>query len=167
MTHFRAPWSKSLIVASTFATLVCLGVSYALWTLPLRGGSAESLRFWLVLLPLAVILICTLFTVRGYSISNRELEIRRLLWTTRLSLHGLQGAYFDPNATHRSIRTFGNGGFFSFSGHFRNKELGSYRAFMTDRRRAVVLRFPSSVIVISPEPPENFVSTISQYKVSS
>jgi hypothetical protein len=167
MNYFRAPWSKSLIVASTFATLVCLGVSYALWTLPLRGGSAESLRFWLVLLPLAVILICALFTVRGYSISNRELEIRRLLWTTRLSLHGLQGAYFDPNATHRSIRTFGNGGFFSFSGHFRNKELGSYRAFMTDRRRAVVLRFPSSVIVISPDRPENFVSTISQYKVSS
>jgi Bacterial PH domain len=167
MTHFRAPWSKSLIVASTFATLVCLGVSYALWTLPLRGGSAESLRFWLVLLPLAVILIGTLFTVRGYSISNRELEIRRLLWTTRLSLHGLQGAYFDPNATHRSIRTFGNGGFFSFSGHFRNKELGSYRAFMTDRRRAVVLRFPSSVIVISPDRPEDFVNTMSQYKVSS
>jgi Bacterial PH domain len=167
MNYFRAPWSKSLIVASTFATLVCLGVSYALWTLPLRGGSAESLRFWLVLLPLAVILICALFTVRGYSISNRELEIRRLLWTTRLSLHGLQGAYFDPNATHRSIRTFGNGGFFSFSGHFRNKELGSYRAFMTDRRRAVVLRFPSSVIVISPDRPEDFVNTMSQYKVSS
>jgi Bacterial PH domain len=167
MTHFRAPWSKSLIVASIFATLVCLGVSYALWTLPLRGGSAESLRFWLVLLPLLVILICALFTVRGYSISNRELEIRRLLWTTRLSLHGLQGVYFDPNATHRSIRTFGNGGFFSFSGHFRNKELGSYRAFMTDRRRAVVLRFPSSVMVISPDRPEDFVSTISQYKVSS
>jgi Bacterial PH domain len=167
MTHFRAPWSKSLIVASTFATLVCLGVSYALWTLPLRGGSAESLRFWLVLLPLAVILICALFTVRGYSISNRELEIRRLLWTTRISLHGLQGAYFDPNATHRSIRTFGNGGFFSFSGHFRNKELGSYRAFMTDRRRAVVLRFPSSVLVISPDRAEDFVNTISQYKVSS
>jgi Bacterial PH domain len=156
-----------LIVASTFATLVCLGVSYALWTLPLRGGSAESLRFWLVLLPLAVILICALFTVRGYSIGNRELEIRRLLWTTRLSLHGLQGAYFDPNATHRSIRTFGNGGFFSFSGHFRNKELGSYRAFMTDRRRTVVLRFPSSVIVISPDRPEDFVNTMSQYKVSS
>jgi len=167
MTHFRAPWSKSLIVASIFATLVCLGVSYALWTLPLRGGSAESLRFWLVLLPLVVILICALFLVRGYSISNRELEIRRLLWKTRISLHGLQGVYFDPNATHRSIRTFGNGGFFSFSGHFRNKELGSYRAFMTDRRRAVVLRFPSSVMVISPDRPEDFVSTISQYKVSS
>lgn len=167
MTHFGAPWSKSLIVASTFATLVCLGVSYALWTLPLTGGSAESFRFWLALLPLAVILICALFTVRGYSITNRELAIRRLLWTTRVSLHRLQDAYSDANATHRSIRTFGNGGFFSFSGHFRNKELGSYRAFMTDRQLAVVLRFPSSVIVISPDRPEDFVSTISQYKMAS
>jgi FtsH-binding integral membrane protein len=167
MTHFRAPWSKSLIVASIFATLVCLGVSYALWTLPLRGGSAESLRFWLALLPLAVIVICALFTVRRYSISNRELTIHRLFWTTRVSLHGLQGAYFDTNATDRSIRTFGNGGFFSFTGYFRNKELGSYRAFMTDRRRAVVLRFSTSVIVVSPERPADFVNTISQYKVSN
>jgi Bacterial PH domain len=167
MTHFRAPWSKSLIVASIFATLVCLGVSYALWTLPLRGGSVESLRFWLVLLPLAVILICAMFTVRGYSISNRELEIHRLIWTTQVSLQGLREVYFDPNATDRSVRTFGNGGFFSFTGYFRNKELGSYRAFMTDRRRAVVLRFPSSVIVISPDRPEDFVNTISQNKVSS
>jgi hypothetical protein len=163
MTHFRARWSKSLIVASIFATLVCLGVSYALWTLPLRGGSAETFRFWLTLLPLTVILICALFTIRGYSITNRELEIRRLLWTTRVSLHGLQRAYFDSNATHRSIRTFGNGGFFSFTGYFRNKQLGSYRAFMTDRRRAVVLRFSTSVIVVSPDQPEDFVNTISQY----
>src|SRR5262245_28990929 len=111
MINFRAPWSKSLIVASTFATLVCFGVIYAMWSLPLRGESAESLRFWLALLPLGVIVICALFTVRGYSISNCELEIHRLLWKTRISLHGLQGAYFDLNATHRSIRTLGNGGF--------------------------------------------------------
>jgi hypothetical protein len=167
MTHFRAPWSKSLIVASLFATLVCLGVSYALWTLPLTGGSAKSMRFWLVLIPLAVILICALFTVRGYSIANRELAIQRLIWTTQISLQGLREAYFDPNATHRSVRTFGNGGFFSFTGYFRNKELGSYRAFMTDRRRTVILRFPTSVIVVSPDRPEDFVNTLSQYKVSS
>jgi len=74
MTQFRAPWSKSLIVASTFATLVCLGVSYALWTLPM-DASLERLRFWLALLPLAIILVCALFTVRGYSIANNDLLI--------------------------------------------------------------------------------------------
>jgi hypothetical protein len=34
---------------------------------------------------------------------------------------------------------------------------------MTDRRQAVVLRFRSAVIVISPDRPEDFVNTISQY----
>ena len=72
MNYYRAPWSKSLIVASTFATLVCLGVTYAMWTLPM-DGSLERLRFWLGLLPLAVILACALFTVRGYTIANGTL----------------------------------------------------------------------------------------------
>jgi len=161
MNYFRAPWSKSLVVASTFATLVCLGVAYLMSTLPVPS---ESLRLWLGLLPLAITFICALFTVRGYSIDNGAIAIHRLFWTTRVSLSGLQAVYFDPDATRRSIRTFGNDGFFSFTGYFRNKELGSYRAFMTDRRRAVVIRFPASVIVISPERPENFVDTISQYK---
>jgi Bacterial PH domain len=125
------------------------------------------MRFWLVLVPLGVILICALFMVRGYSITNRELEIHRLIWTTQVSLQGLREGCFDSNATHRSIRTFGNGGFFSFTGYFRNKQLGSYRAFMTDRRRAVVLRFSTSTIVVSPDRPEDFVNTMSQYKVSS
>ena len=101
---------------------------------------------------------------RGYSVENGAIAIHRLFWITRVSFSGLQAVYFDPDATRRSIRTFGNDGFFSFTGYFRNKELGSYRAFMTDRRRAVVIRFPASVIVISPERPENFVDTISQYK---
>ena len=162
MNYFRAPWSKSLIVASCFATLVCTGVTYGMWTLPM-DGSLEPLRFWLGLLPLAVILACALFTVRGYSIANGTLLIDRLFWKTRVSLRELRSVKFDPAATHRSVRTFGNGGFFSFTGYFRNKELGSYRAFMTDRRRAVVLRFPSSVIVISPDRPEDFVNTISHY----
>jgi hypothetical protein len=123
----------------------------------------ERLRFWLALLPLMIILLCALFTVRGYSIANNDLLIDRLFWKTHVSLRELRSVKFDPTATHRSVRTFGNGGFFSFSGYFRNKDLGSYRAFMTDRRRAVVLRFPSSVIVISPDRPDDFVNTISQY----
>ncbi|HEY7318701.1 MAG TPA: PH domain-containing protein [Candidatus Binatia bacterium] len=162
MNQFRAPWSKSLIVSSIFATLVCLGVSYGMWTLPINGP-LQPLRFWLGMLPWAIILLCALFTVRGYSIANNDLLVDRLLWKTRVPLRELMSVKFDPEATRRSIRTFGNGGFFSFTGYFRNQELGSYRAFMTDRRHAVILRFPSSVIVISPDPPEDFVNRIAQY----
>lgn len=150
-----------MIVASTFATLVCLGASYALWTLPI--DAPESIRFWLARLPLAIILLCALFVVRGYSIANDALLIHRLFWKTRVSLSGLQSVKFDSDATRRSIRTLGNGGFFAFTGYFRNVELGTYRAFMTDRRRAVVLRFPDRVIVVSPDRPEEFVRAISRH----
>jgi hypothetical protein len=151
------------MVASLFATLVCLGVAYALWTVPAEPAF-ERVRFWFALLPLAIILVCALFVVRGYSITNNALLIDRLLWPTRISLDGLQEIYFDPDATRGSVRTFGNGGFFSFTGRFRNKQLGSYRAFMTDRRRTVVLRFSDSVAVISPDQPEDFVKTLSLHK---
>ncbi len=49
-----------------------------------------------------------------------------------------------------SIRTFGNGGLFCFSGRFRNRKLGSYRAFATDPKLAVVLRFPDKIVVVTP-----------------
>ena len=95
MTHFRAPWSKSLIVASTFATLVCVGVTYGMWTLPM-DASLEPLRFWLGLLPLAVILVCALFTVRSYSIANDDSFNRPAV---------LENARLAPRTPVRQIRS--------------------------------------------------------------
>ena len=60
----------------------------------------------------------------------------------------------------RSLRIFGNGGLFSVCGRFRNRELGHYRAFVTDPKNAVVLRFGEQTIVISPEGPKEFVEAL-------
>ena len=59
-----------------------------------------------------------------------------------------------------STRTFGNGGLFSFTGFFRNKALGAYRAFVTDPHQTVVLHFPTRTVVVSPSAPEQFVHDI-------
>ena len=47
----------------------------------------------------------------------------------------------------RGIRTFGNGGGFSFTGFYYNQRLRSYRAFVTDLRRTVVLRYAARTVV--------------------
>ena len=60
-----------------------------------------------------------------------------------------------------SIRTMGNGGLFSFSGRYRSRKLGSFRAYVTDLRNCVVLKLAEQVIVISPENPEMFVEILS------
>jgi hypothetical protein len=59
-----------------------------------------------------------------------------------------------------SIRTFGNGGLFSISGLFRNKTLGSYRAYATDPKRAVVLKYKKRTIVVTPDRPDVFAARI-------
>jgi hypothetical protein len=51
---------------------------------------------------------------------------------------------------------------FSFTGLFRNRTLGMYRAFVTDPRRAVVLRLPRRTVVVSPADPEAFVREVQE-----
>jgi hypothetical protein len=151
MKYYRAPWSTSLTVISTLATLLCIGIAIGI-ILKSRGTVP-----WLALLPLAMMFGAALFTVRGYTVTPDAILVQRLFWTTRLSLEGLQSARFEPNAMRWSIRTFGNGGLFSFTGFFRNQPLGAYRAFVTHPRQTVVLRYSHRTVVLSPSAPEEFV----------
>lgn len=154
MKNYKAPWSASLIVVSSLAAVLCAGIAIGL---VLSGRGALP---WVALLPIAIIAGGALFTIRGYTVTPDAIGVHRLFWTTRLPLAGLQSAQFEPDAMRGSIRTFGNGGLFSFTGFFRSKALGAYRAFVTDLHRTVVLRFSSRTVVVSPAAPEDFVHEI-------
>jgi hypothetical protein len=79
----------------------------------------------------------------------------------------LTSADVDPDALQGSLRLFGNGGFFSFTGWFRNKKLGVYRAYATDTKRVVVLRFSGKTVVITPHDPQRFVAEINSNKTGT
>ncbi len=151
MKEYTAPWSTSLIVISSIGTLICVGAAIS---------AARSGRPWIAPLPLAIVCGGILFTIRGYTVTPDALLVHRLFWTTRLPLSGLHSAQVEPEAMRRSIRTFGNGGLFSFTGWFRNAALGGYRAFVTDPHRTVVLHFPARTVVVSPSAPEDFVQDL-------
>ena len=154
MKSYEAPWSISLIVVSSLVTVLCAGIAIGfIWI-------GRGVLPWVALLPIAIIAASAPFAIRGYAVTPDALLIRRLFWTTRLPLGGLQSAEFEPDAMRRSIHTLGNGGLFSFTGSFSNKTLGAYRAYATDLRRTVVLRFPSRTVVVSPSAPEAFVHDI-------
>ena len=104
--------------------------------------------------------ITSFFLVRGYELTRKELLVRRLLWTTRFSLEDLAAARADPDAMKRAWKTMGNGGYFGWTGHFRSKRLGSFRALLTDPSRAVVLEFRNFKLVVSPEDPGAFVRAL-------
>ena len=159
MKHYRAPWSTALIVMSVLATLLTAGIAFGLPFLP---GAHHGAGFdkWFRWLLLAMVPGCALFTIRGYTIVPDAILVHRLLWSTRLPRAGLQSASLEPGAMCKSIRTCGNGGFYSFTGFYWSKSLKSYRAYVTDLRRTVVLRYEKRTAVVSPENPEDFVRTL-------
>jgi hypothetical protein len=155
MKTYKAPWSTSLIVISSLATILCTGIAIGmLWK---SGGLPPSIA----VLPLVLIFSAALFTIRGYTVTSDAILVHRLFWATRLPIADLQSAQFEPSTMRSSIRTFGNGGVFSFTGFFRNKRLGAYRALVTDPNRTVVLHFSNRTVVVSPAAPEEFVQDIS------
>ena len=150
-THYRASWSTSLIVVSALATVLCLGGAISLaWNH--RAGTA--------LLPLALVLGAAPFAIRGYSLGADAILVHRLFWTTRLPRTGLTQAEVNPQAMRGSLRTFGNGGFFSITGLFWSRPLGAYRAFVTNPRQSVVLHYGKRILVVSPDQPEDFVQAL-------
>lgn len=160
--HFRAPWSTGLKVSSFIVAGLLIWASvYVASTLPSHWSWSIPMAVYLPGGPV-LLLLFGLFTIRGYSLTPHNIVIHRLLWETTLSLAGLESIKADPNAMKGSIRLFGNGGALSFTGFYLNRRLGRYRAFATDPARAVVLEFPSRKVVVTPQDPNLFISSLQE-----
>jgi hypothetical protein len=159
-SNFNAPWGRSLKVMTGLSTFILVGI-------PVIGtftGSHGSILWILgmIVMPLSMLFIASLFSIQGYVLTSDALLIRRLVWNSRIELNGLLSAEVDADAMSKSIRTFGNGGLFCFAGAFNNNRIGSYRAFATDPKRAVVLRFSDRTVVVTPDQPGDFAMRIKQ-----
>lgn len=160
VTQFDAPLGRTVKLA-TGASLLILVTVIVVPQLALSGKPAPIWVRWIVpSLVLTVFGVVALFSVRGYAVTGRELWIQRACWQTRYSLDQLQSAHADPGAMQGSLRMAGNGGLFAFTGWFRNKKLGTYRAFVTDQTRCVVMEFKDRKIVVSPGDPAGFLRAL-------
>jgi hypothetical protein len=149
--EFKAPWGRLLKGIS-------FGVLALITTVSVWSADVEQ-TWWPLLLPVALFAALP-FMVRGYAVADGKLIIKRPGRETTFPLDNLQSVEAVPNAMKGAIRLFGNGGLFSFTGLYRNKALGSFRAFVNDLNRTVVLRFPERTLVVSPDDPEGFVERI-------
>jgi hypothetical protein len=159
-TTYHAPWGKCLRWLSALSCVLLLGIPAGV----LLSSKTNGPERWICLLLPLLLFVTALFLIRSYTLEPGTLVIRRLLWSTRLSLAGLQSGTAQPNAMRWSLRLCGNGGMFSITGWYRNRTLGVYRAFVTDLKSTVVLKFSRRTVVVSPERPEEFAAEISNRK---
>jgi hypothetical protein len=157
-----APWPTALKVTSGVGTALLIGVWYgAGMDVPVRG-LAHWVGTLVTLLPPALLLGAALFVVQGYEVDAQALRVRRLLWSTLVPLAGLTRVWQDPQAIKRSIKIFGNGGLFAFTGLYKSDALGRYRLYATDPARAVIVQLPDRTVVVTPAYPHAFVQYLSQ-----
>ena len=101
--------------------------------------------------------------IRGYVITQNTLLIKRLFWNTKLDLTCLISVEADPEAMSGSKRNIGNGGLFCITGSYWNKKNGSYRAFATNPKLSVILKFLNHTILITPDKPEEFAAKLTEF----
>ena len=158
---FSASWGTPLKTVTSICVLIALCAPII--GLIANGTIAElnlSVFARIFLFPCLLIAVVSLFAIRGYVLTPNQLIIQRPLWQNRVDLNNIVSAEFDPQAMSNSFRVFGNGGFFSMTGFFWNKKLGFYRAFGTDEKHSVILKFTNKVIVVTPDNPQDFVSAL-------
>ena len=149
--YFRSPWSHGLkITTAVFLLVLALAAFHA-------GPIGASII-------VAVVVLAAVFAVRGYSVSEGQLQIHHLGWSTRIDLSRLDGAAFRPEALAGSLRLGAIGGLFGSVGFFLSRELGSFRGYITDRARAVVLDVGGERVLVSPDRPDEFVAAVTFHR---
>jgi len=141
--EFNAAPMDTLARVLTAVVIVMAGAFPFIPNMPVYGA---------LVMPL-IILVTWLFAVRGYAIEDGVLKIQRPFWTTTISLPPDTVFRAEPEIRKGLWRTAGNGGLFGYTGGYRNKTLGSFKAYVTSWSHAVSITSESTGlrIVLSPE----------------
>jgi hypothetical protein len=153
--EFKAPWSAGLRRLSIYSISILVAVVLA--AIVARQYSPAPVTLAAIALPILILIAAAACMVKGYVLTNDEIVVKRLGWSTRFDLQGLRSVSGDNEAMQGSLRLFGNGGLLSYSGYFWNRKIGRYRAFATDPSRAVVMRYADRTVVITPDDPQRFI----------
>jgi hypothetical protein len=160
-TRFAAPWSLAVKIITVLSLALLLGASF--YGAAFMNETAPlAARALVTFLPLALVLATLPFMVRGFAITHDALLVERLGWANRFPLADMVSVAADPKAMCGSIRLCGSGGLFGFFGWFRNRTLGTYRAYGTDPQNTVVVRLRHRTILVTPADPERFVEQLRQ-----
>lgn len=158
--RFGAPLGRAVKLTTSVSLLALVAVI----VIPQLDQSKDPAPLWVRIaiptLVVAIFIVIALFSVQGFELNGRELCVQRPLWETRLSLDDLETAHVDSSAMKGAWRMGGNGGLLVFCGWFRSKQLGKFRAFVTDRTRCVVMEFKGRNLVVSPDDPHRFVEAL-------
>ena len=157
---FSAPWGARL-------RKTAWGIAFLTISVPVAGllfcpGGSKCWVTALAMLSLALLLVMSLFIIRGYSIAKGMLIVHRFGWSHRIRLSKLLSVSTDKSAMDSILRSIRKSVLRCLFGAGQSRRLGPYRVFATNPENSVVLRFMNNSVIVTPEDPELFVAIISK-----
>ncbi len=156
--EYSAPWSGVQKGISALVLVILGSVATALFRAPIDS----RVQLLAISGVVGILIIGLVSMVRGYSIGDREILVRRTFWLTRLPLAGLVEVVAEVDMVRGALRLFGNGGFLSSTGIFWNRRLGRFRLLANNTSSAVLLRYADRRVVLAPGDPAGFARDVRQ-----
>lgn len=144
------PWLLTILSA------VILFIGIYVWLSTGEGFAAASTGITGLLLPGLVIAMYLLHT-RAVLMDDLYLTIDRVTRPVRISLSDIRWVERVPDMKY-TVRTFGNGGVFGYTGQYYKKGIGSMTWYCTQRNNYVLLQLTGDKkIVVTPDDPDALI----------
>lgn len=119
---------------------------------------ATAINFFM----LGLVFVFFLLRTSSYSVTESSIVINSLLLPYNVSRNEIaKCTLVSKDEMSGTIRTFGNGGLFGYTGYYRNAKFGTMRWFATQRKNYLLIeKTNGKKIVITPDEPENFIAAL-------
>lgn len=148
-----------------FVALILLISSYFLWVVYRHSGFQPATLIAFIapaILPIIIIfLYCQMvvsINVEKYSLTIERRNYKQVV----ILFSDIKSIQQIPNEDMRfSVRTFGNGGMFGYTGKYYNRKQGSMTWYCTQRKNYIMIeKNDGKKIVFTPDLPNEFLSEV-------
>jgi len=148
---------KTITIAITFLFAFCLAQYVSLFAAGTRYNFIVPIL--LIIIPY---ILCYLYRSTGYQLTADQLIIHRPYKNKIIQRTQIRKAeLLEKGALKWTVRVFGNGGLFGYSGKFTNTRIGVMTWYATRTNNMVLLRMHDGrKIVITPDNPKEFIDTL-------
>lgn len=118
-----------------------------------------------VVFPIAILLLVFglsyYYSIVKYEVLSDKIIVQRPFDSVSIPTSSLTARRLEKKDIRLSIRTFGIGGVFAYTGTFWNSKFGSMTWYVTDMNKAVLLTDSrSNKTIVSPDDPEKFIAAL-------
>lgn len=148
-------WSNEVILITIMWILVvisCLAPLFFISAVP------HGLKWLLGIIILGSVIFAAAYSPLSLSIDSDKVTLKKLIGQIVIPLEEIRTVKkINKNAISGSIRTFGSGGVFGYLGRFKNRNLGKYSMYITERKNLILIKTENRQYVFNCSEPDAFI----------